>query len=72
MTTHLDNPHVCIERDYRFVDSNFSSQMNPTIYRLDQKLQMRIKVVWTLPSDEPGPADHSSLHVGIVLRSRSE
>ena len=39
---------------------------------LDQKLQMRIKVVWTLPSDEPGPADHSSLHVGIVLRSRSE
>ena len=39
---------------------------------LNQQLRMRIKVVWTLPSDEPGPADHTSLHVGIVIRSQSE
>ena len=37
------------------------------VKQLSDQLQMKIKVVWTLPSDKPGPADHSSLHVGVVI-----
>ena len=41
-------------------DQKFSKQ-------LSDKLKMKIKAVWTLPADEPGQADHSSLHIGVII-----
>ena len=35
--------------------------------QLNEQLKMRIKAVWTLPSDEPGPADHTSFHIGMII-----
>lgn len=41
-------------------DQKFSKQ-------LSDKLKMKVKAVWTLPADKPGPADHSSLHIGVII-----
>ena len=38
-------------------------------HQLLAKLQMKINAIWTLPADEPGPTDHTAIHVGFIICS---
>lgn len=49
------------------VESWFSEQ--EFTQQLSRQLQMNITAIWSLPSADPGPADHTSFHIGMIISS---